>query len=379
MPTNDALADARDLLIGRANGLPGEGRWAEAVAAARLHGILPALYPRSRAWAGAPPAAVDAMRLAYVQTMARNTAVFRELAGLLVAWRAAGVPFILLKGCALSRTVYGDDALRPMTDIDVLIRPEHVEAALNRARAAGYAAAHVETRAGDALAFENEVSVRKTGGVDLVIELHWNLLNSPHHQHRMRMDWFWSTAEPLDFNGVPALVLGPEALLLHLCSHLVLHHHSEGLLWWHDIALALKAHGRRIEWAVVLDKAREYDLVLPVRSVLAALNKEWGVALPDGALDRVMELRPTAREADVHDRLTDRGRPAAQRFADDLRALPDARRRLAFAWTNLFPSAEYMRARYGLKRAWQLPLSYPYRWLLGVAGALARRRANPSP
>lgn len=378
-PMDATLAFVRDLLTGRATGLPDPAGWSAALPVARLHGVLPALYVRSRAWVGAPPAAVDAMRQAYVQTMARNTVVFRDLAGLLGAWRDANVPFILLKGCALTRTVYGDDALRPMTDVDVLVRHEHVQAALDRARAAGYAPVRVETRAGDALAFENEIAIRKTRGVDLVVELHWNLLNSPHHQHRMGMDWFWSTAEPLDFDGVPALVLGPEALLLHLCAHLVLHHHAEGLLWWHDIARAVETHGRRIDWAMLLDRAREYDLVLPVRTVIEALNADWGVALPDGALARVRAARPTATEADVHGRLTDRGRPAAQRLADDLRALPGVRRRLAFAWANVFPSADYMRARYGLRHAWQLPLSYPYRWMIGIAGALGRQRANPSP
>ena len=42
------------------------------------------------------------------------------------------------------------------------------------------------------------------------------------------------------------------------------------------------------------------------------------------------------------------------------------RRRLHFAWINLFPSAGYMRQRYRLAYDALLPLCYPYRWALGL-------------
>ena len=34
----------------------------------------------------------------------------------------AGVPFLVLKGAALAHLVYGDPRLRPMRDVDLLIR-----------------------------------------------------------------------------------------------------------------------------------------------------------------------------------------------------------------------------------------------------------------
>ena len=66
--------------------------------------------------------------------------------------------------------------------------------------------------------------------------------------------------------------------------------------------------------------------------------------------------------------LTAEQRSVAQRFWSDLASMGGWRARLGYAWTHLFPSAEYMRARYGIRYSLLLPLYYPYRWLRGLFG-----------
>ena len=43
----------------------------------------------------------------------------------------AGVPFLVLKGAALAHLVYGDPRLRPMRDVDLLIRKADAGRALD--------------------------------------------------------------------------------------------------------------------------------------------------------------------------------------------------------------------------------------------------------
>lgn len=42
--------------------------------------------------------------------------------------------------------------------------------------------------------------------------------------------------------------------------------------------------------------------------------------------------------------------------------------RWRFATATVFPSAPYMRRRYGVQHSWLLPFYYPYRWLRGLRG-----------
>jgi hypothetical protein len=86
-------------------------------------------------------------------------------------------------------------------------------------------------------------------------------------------------------------------------------------------------------------------------------------------LQRLQALQPSPREARVFGWLTEPDRSVARRLWVDLASLPSWSRRLAFAWINLFPSAAYMRHRYGIRHPLLVPLYYPYRWLRALAGA----------
>ena len=68
--------------------------------------------------------------------------------------------------------------------------------------------------------------------------------------------------------------------------------------------------------------------------------------------------------------LTASERPVAQRFYADLASMSSWRERLRYGWGSVFPSADYMRQRYGISNALFVPLSYPYRWFLGLKSAL---------
>ncbi len=180
------------------------------------------------------------------------------------------------------------------------------------------------------------------------------------------MDWFWQTAVPTQFSGEPGLALGAEALLLHLCSHMMLHHQGKELLWLHDVAEVLTRFGSTLEWETLLDKAQEYDLVLPMQHIITSVTQQWQIALSPGILEKLNGLQPSPRELKVFNWLTTAERPVAQRFWVDLATTTSWRRRLDYAWQNIFPSPDYMRRRYTINRPLLLPLYYPYRWLLGM-------------
>jgi hypothetical protein len=195
------------------------------------------------------------------------------------------------------------------------------------------------------------------------------LFDSPYYQYAMPMDWFWETAEPAEIAGRRARMLGPTAQVLHLCGHLRLHHSGRELRWLHDVAQLIATQGARIDWPVVLDRARQFDLVLSLRDVLDRVAADWGAAVPGAVLQRLHGLVPSRRERRVFRWLTQPDRSVARRLWVDLLTLPGWSPRLAFAWLNLIPSAAYMRQRYGIRHPVFVPLYYPYRWLRALRGA----------
>ena len=330
----------------------------------------PLICQALRGHLGVPAEAERSLRDSYYATAARNLILRHELCGALRALRAAQVSVIVLKGAALAETVYAHIALRPMLDVDLLLRQEDLPAARSALAELGYEAPHVEMHRGTTVTYENELALRKPALAEFALDMHWSLFDSPYYQHTLTMDWFWATARPLRIDGVPTLMLGPEATLLHLCGHLWLHHTGEELLWLHDIARVVCVEADKIDWELLLARAQAYQLVLPLRQVLTRLSDEWGAPIPAAVCARLRALQPSKDEARTFQWRTPARRSVAQRFWADVRSMPGWRRRLHFTWTLLFPSPAYMRERYQVTHPVLLPLYYPYRWARGLRSAL---------
>jgi hypothetical protein len=347
--------------------------WAELLDQAEAERVAPLLH---LAWRGAgwlPPGAAAALRQAYMASGAQNALLLRDLGRVLDRLAAAGVPALALKGAALLERRYGNPALRPMTDIDLLVQA----ADLGRAQAAlaglGLGPDRQELAPGARLRFENEVRLVGRDPLATPVELHWLLLDAPRYQARLEHGWFWSSAIPVPLAGRPGRALGTEAELLYLCAHLGLHHGGQGLLWYHDVAELVHADGAGLDWALLTERAAASELVLPLQSVLARVARDWGCPPPPEALARLRALVPSAAEARWHARRQALGGSVGGRFAEDLGQLPNWGERLAFAARNLFPNSSYMRARYRLRHPAALLLAYPYRWARGLWSIRPRR------
>ncbi len=299
----------------------------------------------------------------------RNMLLLHALEDVLAHLVAEGIEVIVLKGAALALTVYQNIGLRPMSDVDLLIRPAQASAALHVMSELGYTHEARGTRPGDILAHECEVALTKPDPDAPMIELHWSLIDSPHYQRVIDMDWLWATARPLMVRDTPALMLGPEAQVLHLCAHLALHHPSPAqphLLWLNDIVEVIRHYQGELDWDELLRRAQMYDLVLPLQRILPGLAAEWDAPIPDATLTALLSLQPTWAEKRVFGYMTDKRRTVGRRFWADVVTTVGWRERLGFAAANLFPAPAYMRERYGIQHPWLTPLYYPYRWWLGL-------------
>jgi len=351
----------------------GDFDWDVLYQIARAEHLAPLLYHLVHGQHVVPPPVEQYLRRVHADSASCNMFRLHELEDMVHHLAAEGVAVILLKGVALTETVYGRIPMRPMRDLDLLVRRADVPTALRVLAAIGYAPVGVEPHAGADVAYENEVLLCKPGLIGVLLEVHWSLFDSPYYQQRLPMDWFWQTALSVRMGSTPALVLGPEAQILHLCGHLLLHHGSGDepeLLWLHDVAEVMAFYQEQIDWQQVLARAQAYDLVLPVQQVLTRVADEWSAPIPADVLKQLSVLFPSRDEVRIFNWLTAEQRPVAQRFGVDLASMPSWQQRLRYAWINLFPSPAYMRHRYHIPRPFLVPLYYPYRWLLGLRSAL---------
>lgn len=335
----------------------GEVDWTEVARQARQHALEPLLHAalaKLPIRAAIPAEVIEALRAAYQRTARANLASYAELGRLLGDFERERIPAILLKGGALAAALYPAIGLRPMRDLDLLVPVPDLPQASAALQARGYAAvAERAQRRGESVDCERTFVPGR--GECLPVELHWHVINLLHYRRRTPVSWFWRQSVETRFCGLRALVLTPEAQLIHLASHLKLNHHGDRWLREYDIALLLTRPGGGLRWEAVTGAARRFQLSLVLAEVLDRVEGVWGVAAPAGIRD---ELR---RQPGLGQRL------ACAMTSPRLRGLQPLWNALAASgWTQklalfreyAFPSLDYMRRRYGLNRPRLAPLYY---------------------
>ena len=217
------------------------------------------------------------------------------------------------------------------------------------------------------LDYENEIALQRREGMRLmIVELHWSLIDSTYYQERLPMAWFWETAIFGQVGKLATLMLGPEATLLHLIAHLVLHHQSRGLLWLHDVAEVICHFGASLDWDLLLKRARDFHLTLPVQQVLPVVATRWRAPVPTATLAALARLETSSGEQRAFAHLTRANATPGHRLLADISGISEGRKRVRFLCLKLFPSSAYMRHRYDISHPCLTLFYYPCRWSLGL-------------
>jgi hypothetical protein len=341
--------------------------WPEVAHLARSDNLGPLLYAAAQRLDLDIPDGIRAtLELTYYQAAIANTLHLERLSDTLSTLARDDEPVLLLKGIALAENLYGNVALRPTGDSDLVVSKQQVPAYRRALLELGYVPLELEFATGAQLAYRNEEALTLPETPQVVIELHWHLLDLPYYLRKVPMNWFWENTQSLRIGGQSVKILNPEANLLYLPAHLALHHRFHGLRWFVDLALLVHKHQDTLDWDNVIDRAEEFELVLVLRETLDRLAGYWPSLPLKAPRRRLHDLEPSAIEARLFRLLTAEPRSPLLDFYTDIICLPDLRAKGRFVLLNVFPQPAYMDRRYGTERMWQLPFWYLYRFGDGV-------------
>jgi len=229
---------------------------AEPAVHAALAAHAAALVPADLMAALARAARGARVRLAYLHHRLDETV--EALAG-------AGIPVVLLKGAALARTAYPSVGDRPMSDLDLLVRPADAGRAYAVAQAVGWRTSEYESLESFYAGHVHLPPLRDGRARDVALELHVGLLPAG-HPYRFGPDEVWSEALP---HG-QALVPSGRHLALHLCAHFA---------WSHVLAQGAWVAFRDLRALVEAGALDEDDLAGAARDAGMGSACHWTVRL----------------------------------------------------------------------------------------------------
>lgn len=382
------------------------GDWNTVLDAAGSHGVLP-LVTRAPAGRGAPAAMPPRMveqikkqsyRIAFNHTLALQAV--REVAR---ALSGVGVPYAVLKGPFLYEALYQGVFPREYEDVDILASRQQVRRALSALESTSYEMiggrlSRAFLRVGH---FHFALRASRPGWPP--IELHWSLVDRG-NLYRMTDDECLGRLRQFGAGNDAFSVLALEDEFIYLCLHAAKHgainfiglrqgrdvewfcRPSAGnrLIWFADMALFLRKSMAELDWQVLRDRARTWNVVEDVCDCLRVLDLIAPESPAREALNKLQEGERLAAQSDLVQPPIERHpvRSASRLSALD-RLLDWAMRmnaamlirpiRILLIGRLFFPSPRRLLSYYGIRATWLLPwlyLRHPFhmiRKLLGLS------------
>ncbi|RMF94397.1 MAG: lasso peptide biosynthesis B2 protein [Nitrospinota bacterium] len=262
--------------------------WQEITEMAVHYSLVPLLYTslqRLDKKARLPAGTMMQLKTLYHQHAVQNLHMRKRLQEILSAFAKAGVPVVVLKGAALAEVVYPHIALRPMRDLDLLVRREDTGEADRLLRRLHYTALS-PPRFAAWYREHHHLAPYMNRDRTLALELHHHLV-PPHIGVQVPVQDLWQRARPVSIASIPTLILAPEDLLLHLCLHLAYLDRFLGvgkLRALYDMALTIQRYQGELDWERLLGRGQAYKVDRGMYATLWLARHIAGAGIPDAVL-----------------------------------------------------------------------------------------------
>lgn len=213
------------------------------------------------------------------------------------------IEYILLKGAALVAAYYQEPALRPMNDIDILVKREDAEKAFQVLSNLGWQPYPGRTFQ-QAFHSTYSISLNRDDNVDL--DLHWNVIHQAAWEGTEKS--YWENTEDVPYMKRTVKILSPELQILHNLSHGIRWNALSSIRWIPDVCQVIEKRNGDIDWNLLLQEAKDKKLVFTLKHGLNLLSNEFGVAIPSSFMDDLRAIPERKAEKKLYQYLTNPSR-----------------------------------------------------------------------
>ena len=340
--------------------------WTKLITTLKAHWVLPLLY-----WQAGhvpekirPPREVmDALRGSFQWSRIRSLHMERQLQQLTAAFREAGVRMMVLKGPALARMVYPDPALRPGSDLDILVHPKEMMHSKEILAQLGYTC-DAKKFGTDVEALNNHEEYTSSEKVLQFrsIELHWKLIRVGILKE-CNAEQLFDNAVHVRAEGGSFAALHPVDALIHRALNNAFMHDSDmRLIWIYDILMLVRSLKEPDDWLLLQDRCVVWRARFAVEIALTLARSWYGLPLPDAYADFSTWPSPSEEELDAWNRI-----PHRRKRLDLMIGayIPHGANYLERAWMTIrliVPPRAVVVNLYPVRHPWLFPLAYIRRW-----------------
>lgn len=314
----------------------------------------------------------------YYSNLARNMLLYDELSKILTAFKKAGIDTIVLKGAFLAEEIYKNIGLRPMSDIDLLIKEKDLQKTKMELIKLKYFATTVfQTKLHEQFqtVFDNELPFIHRDK-KIVIEIHWDI-QPRQSSYRIDINKFWNNAKQIKIADIETLTFTSENLLQHLCLHIDKHVNlstappAKPLRDYCDIAEVIRRYKDTINWSYLLQSSKDYGIEEPIFQGLSIAKKYFGAFVPDNILIALEPFKPSVCFEEIYkglikDDSNQNNQCLEMNYLLNLKTVNGIWNKSRIIFGCIYPSKEYMVYCYSIRNEKQV---YKY-YLIRLGRAL---------
>ena len=335
--------------------------WDYIVECSTRHKISPLLYwnlSKIDNGKDVPEEVMAKLRKIYYESVARNRFLYDELSKVLKAFKDAGIDVIVLKGAFLAETIYKNISLRPMGDIDLLIKKEDLHKVKKELSQLMYHAPIYPTKWHEQWQNEWAEEIHFTNqDKNIMIDVHWDI-QPPSTPFQIDINKFWENAQPVKIAGVETLMFAPEDLLQNLCLHLdkELNKGISLLRWYCDIAEVIRHYEEKINWKYLVQSSKNYGIEKPIYQGLYLVNKYLWAFVPIEVLNDLKTVKSNVNFEDIfrssrtmEGDLKKKNQWREINYLKRLTKVEGIRNKAHILFGDVFPCKEFMMQHYSIR------------------------------
>jgi len=336
-------------------------------------GIAPLLYIKLSLLANShliPKPITAKLQQSYYITLSRSTILYEHFKLLAGQFLANGIELIALKGIYLSEWLYQDIGLRQMSDIDLLVKPEDGEKALDVLAGMGYQS-NGEDESDSDVKYGEVVHYTPLVLNGVAIEVHIKL-HQDNEKYRVLVAKLWENATPVIVNNIKVQTLNTYDLLIHTCIHLDKHFQQGHVQFtcFSDVTNLLERNSDTFDWVELENTCKLYNCDKEVFKYILLVNKYMQATVPAAIISKYTNTL-TIKEEELFLKYLSGFigfTTGMHRHFGNFQHITSFQDKVRYFFRIIFPTKKFMLTKFQLKNPGLVYFYYPYRYFIGLKG-----------
>ena len=314
------------------------------------------------------------LKKVYYLTLSRNLVLYDHFYNIVKAFYVNGIEVIPLKGIYLAEKLYKDIALRQLTDIDLLVKPEDGLLSLSLLKEMGYVSPY-EGVTNEFIDFKSQrihyPPMVKNG---VSVEIHTRL-HRISEKYDVNPDECWQNSIKTSINNIEFSTLELNDLLIYLCVHLDRHFRVGKMQFtcYYDILNLLDVNTDSFDWYTFINRCVFFKSEQVVLKYIVLIHIYFAPIIPKSIFQKYKIYLSSEEEerfiAYLHGfTFVNVVKSTVTDHLESLRKINTFSDYKKYIFNLLFPSKSFMIEKYKIKNTNLILFYYPYRYYIGFKG-----------